>query len=130
MSAAERFLFDWLAFAVIVSFPVLNIWGWVRVSMKRPEQWDVSSVLSLTGFSLATASGLLAVEAVMYAQATHGFAFWDPRLIRICAVGAFVALMGLAAAFGGVRRPSPVRWHAPACSVGMLLFWFLMAMMG
>jgi hypothetical protein len=41
------------------------------------------SVLSLIGFTLASASGLLAVSSVLYAHAIGGFPFYDPRLLRI-----------------------------------------------
>jgi hypothetical protein len=75
-----------------------------------------------------TASGLLATSSVLYAHAIGGFPFYDPLLLRIYRWGALLSLSGTVFAFIGVWRPGPLRWHAPACAVGTLLFWFAAAM--
>jgi hypothetical protein len=56
-----------------------------------------------------------------------GFPFYDPRLLKIYVCGLLLSLAGILCAIGGVWRAGPVRWHAPACAVGMLLFWFMAA---
>jgi hypothetical protein len=109
-----------------VALPATIVTGWVRWA-KRRSLLSVSSVLSLIGFTLATASGLLAVSSLVYAQAIHGFPFYDPLLLRIYGWGAFLSLSGVIFGFAGIWRPSPLRWFAPICASGMFLFWFAMA---
>jgi hypothetical protein len=81
-------------------------------------------MLSLAGFTLASASALLAISAVVYAQAI-GFPFYDPRLLRAYRWGCLLSISGIVFAISGVWRKSPLRWLAPACSVGTLLFWLM-----
>jgi len=68
------------------------------------------------------------VSAMLYARAVGGFPFYDPLLLRIYRWGALLSLSGIVFAVIGVWRPSPLRWHAPACAIGTLLFWFAAAM--
>jgi hypothetical membrane protein len=110
-----------------IALPAAMIWGWVRW-LKRKQPRTPFSILSLIGFALATVSGLLATSSVLYAHAIGGFPFYDPLLLRIYRWGALLSLSGTAFALIGVWRPGPLRWHAPTCAVGTLLFWFAAAM--
>jgi hypothetical protein len=110
-----------------VGLPALMIWGWAGW-FRRPQPRTLPSILSLIGLALATASGLLAVSSVMYEHAIGGFPFYDPRLLRIYRWGGLLSLSGIVFGIGGVWRPGPVRWLAPVCSLGTLLFWFASAM--
>jgi hypothetical protein len=82
--------------------------------------------MSLLGFVLATASAMLAVSAIAYAQ-VHHFPYYDPLLLRIFAGGALLSIAGIVFGIGGVWRPSSLRWHAPVSGVCMLVFWIMMA---
>jgi hypothetical protein len=62
--AVESALVVPLAVGFYVGLPALMIWGWVRWSKRtQPRTW--LSVLSLVGFALATASGLLATSSIL-----------------------------------------------------------------
>jgi hypothetical protein len=124
--ALESVLLILFALTVYAGMPALMVWGWVRWS-RRTQPRTVFSILSLIGFTLATTSGLLAVSSLLYAHAIGGFPFYDPRLLRIYRWGGLLSLSGIVFGIGGVWRPSPVRWLAPVCSVGTLLFWFASA---
>lgn len=113
--------------AIYIALPAVMIWGWVRW-FKRTQPRTLLAILSLIGFTLATASGLLATSAMLYARAVGGFPFYDPLLLRIYRWGALLSLSGTVFALIGVWRPGPLRWHAPTCAVGTLLFWFAAAM--
>lgn len=125
--AVESVLVVLLAVGFYVGLPAAMIWGWVRW-WKRTQPRTPFSILSLIGFTLATASGLLAILAMLYARAVGGFQFYDPLLLRIYRWGALLSLSGIVFAVIGVWRPSPLRWHAPVCAIGTLLFWFAAAM--
>jgi hypothetical protein len=112
--------------AFYVALPALLIWGWVRW-VKRSKSRTLCPILSLAGFSLASLSAVLAISAITYALFVRPFPFYDPSLVKIYGVGGLLSLGGFVFAVGGLWRPSPLRWHAPACAIGMLLFWFAMA---
>jgi hypothetical protein len=101
------------------------IWGWLRC-LRQPKLRATSSILSLIGFIFATASALIAVSLVGYAQ-IHNFPYYDPLLLRVFRCGALLSLGGIAFGISGVLRPSPLCWHAPAAAAGMLAFWILAA---
>jgi hypothetical protein len=63
---------------------------------------------------------------MIYAQSAH-FAYYDPLLLRIFRWGGLLSLSGMAFEIRGTWRPNPLRWYAPGCALGMLLFWFAMA---
>src|SRR5207302_1584664 len=88
------------------------VWGWVRWS-KRSQPKTLLPVLSLVGFALATASGLLAISITLYMQAVGGLPYYDPTLLRFYRWGALLSATGIVFAIFGVWRPSPLRWHAP-----------------
>lgn len=122
MSLSVRLFFLGInVFAYLVG-PVTLIWGWLRWST-RPKPRNIPSSLSLIGFVLASASALVGVASVVYAQIIHGFSFYDPRLMRILRWGVLLSLSGLAFGLSGIWRPSALRWHAPLCALGTLAFW-------
>jgi hypothetical protein len=122
--SAESIVFL-LAIGMYIALPVAMVLGWVRW-VKRAQPRTLFSTLSLIGFALATASGVLAISSVLYAYAV-GFRFYDPLLLRIFRWGALLSLAGIVFAVCGAWRPNPLRWYAPACALGMLLFWFIAA---
>src|ERR1700676_1260066 len=123
---ATKILLILFAVAIYLGLPAAIVSGWVHWVRRRP-QFTVTSTLSLIGFTLATASGLLAVSSVRYALARHGFQYYDPILLRIFRWGGLLSLSGILFGVCGTWRPSPLRWYAPGCAAGMLLFWFAMA---
>jgi hypothetical protein len=64
---------------------------------------------------------------MLYARAGGGFLFYDPSLVRIYRLGVILSLAAMAFAIVGLWRPSPLRWHAPLCAVGTLVFWLAAA---
>jgi hypothetical protein len=113
-----------IALSYVVS-PVVLIWGWARWT-GQPKSRTVASILSLVGFSFATASAALAVSSVAYAQ-IHHFGFYDPLLLRIFRWGFLLSMTGILFGIGGVWRQSSLRWHAPISGLGTLAFWVLAA---
>lgn len=106
--------------------PATMLWGWIRWARNiKPK--TLTAALALIGFALATLSALLAIGSLVYGQAIGGFPFYDPRLLRIYLWGCLLSLGGIVVSLGGVWRPSPLRWHAAACSLGTLIFWVVMA---
>src|SRR5579862_8967279 len=90
-----------VALSYIVS-PAMLIWGWTRWA-RRPKLRTATSILSLFGFTLATASAALAVSSVVYAH-FHHFDFYDPLLLRIFRRGFLLSLGGILFGVGGVWR--------------------------
>jgi len=107
--------------------PIMLIWGWARW-VRRPKQRSIASILSLVGFVLATASGLLAASSIVYAQMTHGFPYYDPLLLRIFRTGFLLSLAAIVFGVGGSLGPNSLRWHAPVSAAGMLAFWCVAAL--
>jgi len=116
-----------LVIGMYLALPVITIWGWIRWSDRR-QRSSASSILSVVGFTFATLSGALAIFSLVYAHAIGGFPFYDPLLMKMYGVGFLLSSAGILFSLGGVWRPNALRWHAPACSLGMLLFWFFSAM--
>jgi hypothetical protein len=104
--------------------PALLIWGWMRWARNAKPQ-TLLSRFSLTSFILATLSAVLALSTHVYASATGGFPYYDRHLLLIYAIGIVVSLIALISGVAGMWWRSPVRWHAPLCSLGMLVFWIL-----
>jgi hypothetical protein len=117
-------IFFALAIAAYLAAPVLLITGWIRWA-RRSQARQVFPALALAGFIVGSASALLALGAVIYAWSIGGFPYYDPRLMRIYGAGLLLSLAGLVASLAGLARSSPLRWHAPALSLAMLLLWFL-----
>ena len=117
-------------FAVLVGLgylvaPVMLIWGWVRW-VRSAKQRNLASILSFMGFFLATASGLLAIFLIVYAQ-IHRFGYYDPLLMRIFKTGVLLSGAGVVFAVGGVWKTNLLRWHAPISAVSTLAFWLMAA---
>jgi hypothetical protein len=106
--------------------PMILIWGWMRWAL-LPKLHTVTSVLSLIGLILATASALLGVFIVGHAVVSGGFPFYDPRAMRIYAWGMLLSLAGTVFGIGGIWRRSSLRWHAPVSGFCMLAFWIMAA---
>ena len=123
-----EFFFAFVLFtALSLGLPAAILWGWMRWARGAKRVRSFSS-LSLTGFSFATLSGLLAIAGIAYGYVIGGFPFWDPRLLRIYRWEFSLSLVGLVFALTGAWKPNSLRWHGVGCSVGMLLFWFVAAM--
>jgi len=101
-------------------------WGWVRWA-RRKKPMTLTSVLSLSGFLLATTSELIAIAMVIYARITGGFGFYDPTLMRIYATGMLLSGLGLILAIAGAWKANSLRWHALACTIGTLVYWLVQA---
>jgi hypothetical protein len=117
----------WLiAVLTTLGVPALLLCGWIRWSkQKNSYPRSRSSTLSLLGFSLATASAALGLATHLYARFVHSFPFSDPMLMKIYAVGCLLSIVGIALGVAGTGRPNAVRWFAPVCAFGTLLFWLL-----
>jgi hypothetical protein len=113
-------LFEIVEYAVV---PALLIWGWARW-FRRPKPRTLFPILSLIGFVFATASANLALLSMLYANSIGGFAYYDPRLLKIFRCGFVFSVAAIAFGIAAVWRQSPLRWHALACGVATLLFWF------
>ena len=125
MSISVQIIFGILIVLGYLVTPIVLIWGWARWT-REPRQRTVPAILSLVGFILATASAILALGSVAYAQ-VHHFPYYDPLLLRIFRWGGLLSIVGILFGIGGVWRPGSLRWHAPLCGVGMLAFWLLAA---
>lgn len=107
-----------------LALPVVLVVGWVRWARRRQTG---SARPSLAGFSLGTASALLALGVMVYERAAGGFQFYDPALLRIYRWGLLLSVAGLVFGGVGLRWPGPIRWYAPVAAAGTLLFWLGMA---
>jgi hypothetical protein len=115
----------WLvAVVVTLAVPILLLWGWLRWSNDDTPR-SRSSTFSLTGFVLATASAGLALGTHLYAVFVRSFPSYDPTLLKISACGCLLSVVAIGFSFAGSGRPNPVRWLAPICSIGTLVFWLL-----
>jgi hypothetical protein len=114
-----------LEFFTLVGLPIALTWGWLRW-WKRAKTRDLFSNMSLTGFALATASAVLGALMWVYAKAIGGFSYYDPALLRIYRYGALISLCGIGFAIVGLWRRNVLRWHAPVCAAGTLLYWIML----
>lgn len=121
-----EFIITAIGIWIILSVPVALPWGWVRW-WRRNRTRDLFSIFSFTGFTFASVSALLGVSAAIYAKVIGGFLFDDPTLFQIYRYGALISISGIAFGIAGLWRPSALRWHAPVCALGTLLFWFIQA---
>jgi hypothetical protein len=115
-----------LFLAGYVLSPTILIWGWVRWT-RLPKQRTVTSALSLLAFVLATLSALVAVSGLIYSLAIGGFPYYDPRLMKIMAVGGLLSVGSLTFSLAGIWRSSSLRWHAPVSAIATLAFWLAAA---
>jgi hypothetical protein len=126
-SAVEQVLFVVFFISLYLGLPIAIITGWIHWS-KRRASMTLSSLPSLAAFGLATCSALLALGSLVYAHTVGGFPFYDPSLMRIYRWGAWLSLAATALGVIGLWPRSPLRWYAPLCAVGMLIFWSMSAM--
>jgi hypothetical protein len=111
-----------LLIAAYVEVPVMLVWGWRRWA-RRPRQKNPFATISFISFSIGTASALLLVVTILWSLIRGGFTWYDPVLLRIFAVGLLLSILGFLIALGGVWKANPLRWHAPALALGMVLIW-------
>src|SRR5260221_415771 len=105
-----------LSVAMYLVPPLLVVWGWTRLAA-RPKPRTLASNSSLLGFILATASTVLAVSSIAYAQ-VHHFPYYDPLLLRIFAWGALLSIAGsvLESAASGKRIRCAGTLPSPECA--------------
>ena len=89
-----------------------------------------SSVATLVGAALATASALLAIWLMSYGYATGGLHNGDPLLVAGFRIGIAISLAACIFSGVGLRRPNRVRWLSLAFAVAGLLFWASVAFTG
>lgn len=87
--------------------PTILIWGWARW-LRQPKPRTVLAILSMIGFVLATASAVLAVSSIIFAQ-FHHFPYYDPLLLRIFRTGTLLSLAGIAFGVSGAWRATSLR---------------------
>ena len=105
--------------------PVLLICGWAQW-VRQPKPRSVAPILSLVGIAFATASALLAIAAVAFAQ-IHHFPHQDPMLIKVYRVGVLLSRVAVVLGIVGIWRPGSLRWYAPISALATLAFWMLAA---
>jgi hypothetical protein len=115
-----------LAIAMYIALPIGIAISWVRWFTRRQPE-SIASRLSLGGLTLATLSAFVALGSIVYAHLIGGFPFYDPRLLRIYRWGSLLALGGLLLGIGGCWKRNPLRWQAPLCAFGVLVFWLVSA---
>ena len=125
MSVATTVLFGVLFAVGYLVTPVMLVSGWMRW-VKSRSLGTAAAVLSFTAFVLGTVSATLACSTTAYAQ-VHHFGFYDPTLMRIEGWGMILSLVSILLALIGLSGKSAVRWHAPVCAVGTLVFWVMAA---
>jgi hypothetical protein len=111
-----------ITIAIVLVVPALILWGWIRW-LRDTTARATSSRHSLFGFSFATASALLAIFTHLYARFIHSFPLYDSALTHIYGIGCFLSSAGILFAISGSGRRGPLRWLAPACAFGTLIFW-------
>jgi uncharacterized BrkB/YihY/UPF0761 family membrane protein len=118
-----------VAYVICVYFglPVAIIAGWIHWA-KRRGSVTLLSLFSVVAFGLATCSALIALSSLVYAHRIGGFPFYDPRLMRIYRWGGWLSLVAVVLGLIGCWRRGPLRWYAPICAAGMLIFWGWSAM--
>jgi len=107
-----------------IAVPAGLVWGWIRLLKSRQSQ-PTFLAPSLAAFALGTLSAVLAIGATLLTSTAT--AAPDPSLLRLYRMGALLSFMGIVLAVVGVCRPGPLRWHAPACAMGTLIFWLVAA---
>ena len=112
--------------AILFGVPALFIWGWIRwFTSEKPN--TLLSYLSFAGFTFASISVSVFVGTIIYGSISGGFQPYAPGLLRMFRVGTLLSLTALALGVVGTFKPSAVRWHAPLCGLGTLLFWIFAA---
>jgi hypothetical protein len=110
-----------IASADITVLPML-CWGWVNW-FRQGRLGEKASWLSIAALTLASASSLVAIVAILEAQSTPGFSAYDPRLVPYFRYGGGAAILGSLLGGIGALFKNPVRWQAPFSAFSMTLFW-------
>ena len=105
-----------------VVVPLLLVGGWIRW-LKKPKERTLFPILSLAGFSAASASALLAVAAVLR-KILSGADYFSPLIGYRW--GYALSFVACAFAIAALWRPGRLRWHALVCGAGTLFFWYMM----
>jgi hypothetical protein len=63
----------------------------------------------------------------LYTVAIHGFAYYDPVLLRIFRWGILLSLAGFLLGLAGVMKANALRWQALVAGFAMMVFWFVSA---
>ena len=100
-------------FLVLCAIPAT---AWIRWFKRTPER-NVYTMFSLAGLVLATFSALLAVGDFITS-------YFHPMFRELTALGVLSALPALVCSLCGIWRKNPIRWHALAASVLILVLWF------
>jgi hypothetical protein len=124
--AAEQLLVMMFVLGTDIVLPLAIIYGWVRWAKSKPTVTGLSA-FSLGAFALATSSALLAFGALLYAHLVRSFPFHDPTLMQFYRWGFLSSLSGLVLGIVGWWRRSALRWYAPVCSLGVVVFWIAAA---
>ena len=126
MSRSVEALMALMALLGYIVAPVTLISAWIRW-ISQPRHWSATSVCSFASLVLATASGMVAISSVVWAQAIGGFGWYDPRLMKMMAWGLLLSVSAVVLSFGGVWRRNELRWQSPVASIGTAAFWLLVA---
>src|ERR1700722_4315988 len=118
----QTLIFFVYAVSIYIALPVAFVLGWIRFGKVR-KPLDLMSAIALCGFVLGSSSALLAISSLFYAH-FHNFRYYDPSLMRIYRLGDLLSLLALIFSIVGARRANVLRWYAPLCALGMLVFWF------
>ncbi len=108
VTISTQIIFGILILTGYLIAPVALIWGWTRFA-RQPKQLTVSAILSLTGLVFATASAILAVSSVGYAQ-FHHFPYYDPFASPNISVGRHAFPLGNSVWY---------RWSVAAWSIAL-----------
>ncbi len=115
-------IFVILAVLIWSVVPAALIWGWVRWA-RHEKPWMTFPILSLTGFALATLSDLLAIAGALYLQRAGDFKLFNRAFIVLWDKGPALSIVGIVFGLAGLGGRSSLRWFAPICAAGALLFW-------
>jgi hypothetical protein len=105
--------------------PITLLWGWAVWAL-RPKSRNPLAMASLLGLVLASASAVVAVCTIGYAQ-VHHFPYYDPLLLRIFGIGALLSLVAVLLGIVGLVRANSLRWYSPLAGVATLAFWIMAA---
>jgi hypothetical protein len=117
----QTLIFLVYAVSIYIALPVAFVFGWIRLRKVR-ESLNLMSAITLCGFVLGSSSALLAISSMFYAH-FHNFRYYDPSLLRIYRWGTLLSLIAFTFSIAGARRSNALRWYAPLCAFGMLVFW-------
>ncbi len=125
MSVLDKALWTLAFLLAYLVAPTTLIWGWMSWCWQEKAR-AISSILSFIGFTLASASAVLALSAIAFAelggfQSNSGF-FLFAKAIK---TGGILSSAGFLFSLAGLWQKSPTRWQAPASAIGTLVFWLV-----